>query len=57
MASSNRLAIAHAQFGHSAWDWIMACLRKNWAGGDDVKGDTATLEDFSVLAKLRTNED
>ena len=27
------------------------------AGGGDVKGDTTTLEDFSVLAKLHTDEE
>jgi hypothetical protein len=25
--------------------------------GGDIKGDTTTLEDFSVLAKIRADED
>jgi acetyl-CoA synthetase len=36
---------------------IMRRLLKEIAGGGDVKGDTTTLEDFSVLAKLRTDEE
>ena len=27
------------------------------AAGGDIKGDTTTLEDLSVLAKLRSDED
>ena len=34
-----------------------ALFAMRYAGGGDVKGDTTTLEDFSVLAKLRTDEE
>jgi acetyl-CoA synthetase len=36
---------------------IMRRLLRELAGGGDVKGDTTTLEDLSVLAKLRGDED
>jgi acetyl-CoA synthetase len=36
---------------------IMRRLLKDVAAGSDPKGDTSTLEDFSVLAKLREDED
>jgi acetyl-CoA synthetase len=36
---------------------IMRRLLKEIAAGGDVKGDTTTLEDFTVLAKLRTDEE
>ena len=36
---------------------IMRRLLKEIAGGGDVKGDTTTLEDFSVIAKLRADEE
>ena len=36
---------------------IMRRLLREIATGQDVKGDTTTLEDFSVLAKLRGDED
>ena len=37
---------------------IMRRLLKEIAGGEELKGDTSTLEDFGVLAKLRaTDED
>ncbi len=36
---------------------IMRRLLKEIAAGGDVKGDTTTLEDFSVLAKLRVDEE
>ncbi len=36
---------------------IMRRLLKELAGGGEVKGDTTTLEDFSVLAKLRETEE
>ncbi|MGD1020260.1 MAG: acetate--CoA ligase [Verrucomicrobiia bacterium] len=36
---------------------IMRRLLKEIAAGGDVKGDTTTLEDFSVLARLRLDED
>jgi acetyl-CoA synthetase len=36
---------------------IMRRLLKEVAAGSDAKGDTTTLEDFSVLAKLRASED
>jgi acetyl-CoA synthetase len=36
---------------------IMRRLLKEVASGGEVKGDTTTLEDLSVLAKLSANED
>jgi acetyl-CoA synthetase len=36
---------------------IMRRLLREIAGGGEVKGDTTTLEDFSVLAKLRESEE
>ncbi len=36
---------------------IMRRLLKEIAAGGDVKGDTTTLEDFSVLVKLRVDEE
>jgi len=36
---------------------IMRRLLKDVAAGTDAKGDTSTLEDFSVLAKLRADEE
>jgi acetyl-CoA synthetase len=30
---------------------------KESAAGGDVKGDTTTLEDFTVIAKLRADEE
>ncbi len=36
---------------------IMRRLLKEVAAGADAKGDTTTLEDFSVLAKLRASEE
>ena len=36
---------------------IMRRLLREIASGAEIKGDTTTLEDFSVLAKLRTDED
>lgn len=36
---------------------IMRRLLREVASGSEVKGDTTTLEDFSVLAKLRSDED
>ncbi len=36
---------------------IMRRLLRELAGGGDVKGDISTLEDFSVLAKLRETEE
>jgi acetyl-CoA synthetase len=36
---------------------IMRRLLKEVAAGSDAKGDTSTLEDFSVLAKLRASEE
>jgi acetyl-CoA synthetase len=36
---------------------IMRRLLKDVAAGTDVKGDTSTLEDLSVLAKLRADEE
>jgi acetyl-CoA synthetase len=36
---------------------IMRRLLKEVAAGSDSKGDTTTLEDLSVLAKLRASED
>jgi acetyl-CoA synthetase len=35
----------------------MRRLLKQIAVGDDIKGDTTTLEDFSVLAKLSRAEE
>jgi len=36
---------------------IMRRLLREIAGGGEVKGDTTTLEDFSALAKLRSDEE
>jgi acetyl-CoA synthetase len=36
---------------------IMRRLLKDIASGNETKGDTSTLEDFSVLAKLRADDD
>jgi acetyl-CoA synthetase len=36
---------------------IMRRLLKEIAGGGNITGDTTTLEDFSVLAKLRKSEE
>ena len=36
---------------------IMRRLLREVASGNEVRGDTTTLEDFSVLAKLRSDED
>ena len=36
---------------------IMRRLLRELAGGGEVRGDTTTLEDFSVLAKLRESEE
>jgi acetyl-CoA synthetase len=36
---------------------IMRRLLKDVASGTDAKGDTSTLEDLSVLAKLRAEEE
>jgi len=36
---------------------IMRRLLKQIAAGDEIKGDTTTLEDFSVIAKLTKSED
>jgi acetyl-CoA synthetase len=36
---------------------IMRRLLKDVAAGRESTGDTSTLEDFSVLAKLRADED
>ncbi len=36
---------------------IMRRLLKEIAAGGEVKGDTTTLEDLSVLAKLSANDD
>jgi acetyl-CoA synthetase len=36
---------------------IMRRLLKQIAGGGEIKGDTTTLEDFSVLAKLAAAEE
>ena len=35
----------------------MRRLLKEIAGGGDVKGDTTTLEDLTVIAKLRADEE
>ena len=36
---------------------IMRRLLKDIAAGGETKGDTSTLEDFGVLARLRSSED
>jgi acetyl-CoA synthetase len=36
---------------------IMRRLLREIAGGGDVKGDTTTLEDLSVLARLKESEE
>jgi acetyl-CoA synthetase len=36
---------------------IMRRLLKQIAGGGEITGDTTTLEDFAVLAKLRDAEE
>jgi acetyl-CoA synthetase len=36
---------------------IMRRLLKQIAGGGEIKGDTTTLEDFSVLAKLSQHDE
>ncbi len=36
---------------------IMRRLLREVASGSEIKGDTTTLEDFSVLAKLRADEE
>jgi acetyl-CoA synthetase len=36
---------------------IMRRLLKQIAAGGEIKGDTTTLEDFSVLAKLSSNDE
>ena len=36
---------------------IMRRLLKELAAGGEVKGDTTTLEDFSVIAKLKEQEE
>ncbi len=36
---------------------IMRRLLRELATGGEVKGDTTTLEDFTVIAKLRENEE
>jgi acetyl-CoA synthetase len=36
---------------------IMRRLLRELASGSDVKGDTTTLEDFGVIAKLRESEE
>jgi acetyl-CoA synthetase len=36
---------------------IMRRLLREIAAGGEVKGDTSTIEDFSILAKLRTDEE
>jgi acetyl-CoA synthetase len=36
---------------------IMRRLLREVASGGEVKGDTTTLEDFTVLAKLRENDE
>jgi acetyl-CoA synthetase len=35
----------------------MRRLLRELAGGGDVKGDTTTLEDFAVLARLKEQEE
>jgi acetyl-CoA synthetase len=35
----------------------MRRLLREIAVGGEVKGDTSTIEDFSILAKLRTDEE
>jgi len=36
---------------------IMRRLLRELASGGDVKGDTTTLEDFSVIARLKEQEE
>jgi len=36
---------------------IMRRLLREVAGGGDVKGDTTTLEDFSVIARLKESDE
>lgn len=36
---------------------IMRRLLKELASGNEIKGDTTTLEDFSVLAKLKESDE
>jgi acetyl-CoA synthetase len=36
---------------------IMRRLLKELASGNEIKGDTTTLEDFSVLAKLKEQDE
>jgi acetyl-CoA synthetase len=36
---------------------IMRRLLKELASGKEIKGDTTTLEDFSVLAKLKEQDE
>ena len=36
---------------------IMRRLLKELAAGSEIKGDTTTLEDFSVLAKLKETDE
>jgi acetyl-CoA synthetase len=36
---------------------IMRRLLRELAGGGEIKGDTTTLEDFSVLAKLKEQDE
>ena len=36
---------------------IMRRLLREIASGSDIKGDTTTLEDFSVIARLREHEE
>jgi hypothetical protein len=36
---------------------VPVCLLKEVAGGGKVKGDVITLEDFSVLAKLKEQDE
>jgi len=36
---------------------IMRRLLKEIAAGGDIKGDTTTLEHFSVLARLKADEE
>jgi acetyl-CoA synthetase len=35
----------------------MRRLLKEVAGGGEIKGDTTTLEDFSVIAKLKESDE
>ena len=39
--------------GESTYEWLLRELATNC----DVKGDTTTLEDLSVIAKLKENEE